>query len=254
MNADFEVKGRVRPQFGLDDQLNPESFDVEFSSTGQVFRHAEYTNALAVLRTSRWIYDGAGQLIRALEYDPSGVEISVSDCEYSEGRRECITRDGTGSVTCRAVEEFVGSHIVRLSSYDGSGKLRKSKLFEYADGKLSESNSKYHGLNGELCEQWMTSYDSAGRVAKTFGLKADGAPLGDGKYAYEYDEQGRRIKVWSFNDFEDVAIAVTDSEYTNDEHGNWIERVNSYRSVADSTVTKSVTTRHLTYFPEYRLP
>jgi len=256
MNENYEVKGcvhtleqRGRTKYGLDRQLSHESFDVEFSPTGQVLQQTDYTNATAVYGSSRFTYDTAGRLIRTVEFDGAGIEIAISEFEYPEGKRVCTIRDATGVVTGRAVDEFVGNLLTLLGTYDANGRPKRLKSFEYSKGKLSQSVSRYYGYDGKLCEQWITSYDSAGRIAKTFGLKSDGSPLGDGKYAYEYDSEGRRTKIWSFNDWEDVASAVTISKYLDDEKGNWIERSDYHCSKRDSNWTKRIATRRLTYFP-----
>lgn len=256
MNEKYEIKGAVhrleqrRPsKYGLDHLPNRESFDVEFSPAGQVLQETQYTNAEGVYRSSRFVYDDAGKLVRTVEFDRAGLEVAVSEFEYSEARRMWIIRDATGAVTSSGVDEYDGNLQTVLGTYDASGQPKRVKCFEYTNGKLSQSVSKYYGYDGKVCEQWITNYDSAGRVAKTLGLKADGSPLGDGKYAYEYDGEGRRIKVWSFNDWESVANAVTISKYLCDEKGNWTERSDYNRSRDDSHWTKRITTRKLTYYP-----
>jgi hypothetical protein len=256
MNSDFEVKGpvctlkqRSTSRFGLDEQPNRENFDAKFSPAGQILKQTDYTNAAAVYRTTCWVYDDAGLLIRALEFDSAGTETAISKFTHAEGRRECITRDAKGIVTRRIEDEFAGDLLTRIANYGSDGKLTRLKIFEYADGKLLRSVSQYYAPGGKLHEHWFTNYDSEGRMAKTFGLKSDGAPLGDGKYSHEYDAKGRRARVWSFNDGEDVANAVTTSEYVDDEYGNWIERVDIAQSMRDSAARRRVTTRQLTYFP-----
>jgi hypothetical protein len=183
-----------------------------------------------------------------VESDRGGAEVAVSEFVYSEGKRVWTSRDASGAVTNRGVDEYVAERLTLSSTNHADGKPKLLKSFEYSEGKLSQSVSKYYGYTGGLGHLWVTSYDSAGRVAKTFGLKADGSPLGDGKYKYEYDAEDRRTKVWSFNDSEDVANVVTVSEYLFDENGNWTERSDSHRSKSDSKWRKNVTTRRLTYY------
>ena len=126
-----------------------------------------------------------------------------------------------------------------------------SKTFRYADGKLAGSESCFFASDGTLSERWLTDYDSNSRVLSTYGLKADGSPLGDGKYSYEYDEEGRKTKVWTFSEFaaDPVAASVTIYEYVNDQLGNWIERQESYIVRDGAHRSKQLTTRTLTYFP-----
>jgi hypothetical protein len=257
MNENYDLKGRVRTleqrspwKYGLDNLPNHESFDVEFSPTGQVLQQTDYTNASAVYKSWRFIYDDAGRHIRTVQFDGAGAEVAISEFERAEGRRVCTTRDATGVVTGRDVDEFVGNLLTLLGTYDASGRPKRLKSFEYAEGKLSRSVSKYYGCDGKFSEQWITSYDSAGRVAETFGLKADGSPLGDGRYTYEYDDEGRKHKILSYNDLAgpNIPNSIRSFVYQCDEHGNWTERTEYHRFRSDCDWTKRITTRKLTYY------
>lgn len=87
--------------------------------------------------------------------------------------------------------------------------------------------------------------------AQTYGLKGDGSPLGDGKYEYEYDSEGRTTRVGTFNDLapEGLASGIKNYEYATDEAGNWVERREFYQLRGDSTWSMKATTRKLTYYP-----
>jgi len=113
-----------------------------------------------------------------------------------------------------------------------------------------KSESLYYLLDGTVCEHWLADYDSEERIHKTYGLKADGSPLGDGKYLYEYDQEGRRSKIWTFNEFghDNIATNVTIYEYVNDDIGNWLERHEYHLWRDDSYQSKRLTTRTLTYY------
>jgi hypothetical protein len=119
MNENYDVKGSVhrleqrRPwKYGLDDLPNRESFDVEFSPSGQVLQQTDYTNAGGIYRSSRFLYGESGGLIRTLEFDGTGNKLTVSEFEYPGGRRTRITRDAVGIETGRDVEEFDGNLLI----------------------------------------------------------------------------------------------------------------------------------------------
>lgn len=258
MTETYGVKGSVHrleqrkhwnfPTESLNQKPNPHSFDVEFSPDGRILKRTDYTFGDEVYRSTRFEYNDAGQLIRTAESNGEGAPVATSELVYYEGKCVWTSRDALGVVTSRGVDEYVDERLTLSSANHADGKPKLLKSFEYSEGKLSQSFSKYYGFTGGLSHLWVTSYDSAGRVAKTYGLKADGSPLGDGKYTYEYDAEDRRTKVWSFNDGEDVANAVTISEYLVDENGNWTERTDSHRSKSDSKWRKNTTTRRLTYY------
>jgi hypothetical protein len=245
---------KQRKQWGfsegpLNQVPNFDSYDVEFSSARLVLAKTSYTHGGAVHRSTRFEYNDAGQLVRSEEFDSKGEKIEIAQLVHSQGKCTRIARDALGVTTNYGVDEYDGTNVVLSSGYDGKGNPQILKSFEYEEGNLSRSVSKYYGYAGTVSEQWITTYDAAGRVAKTFGLKADGSPLGDGKYSYEYDQEGRQIKVWTFNDWEDVAWSVRVSEYRNDATGNWIERHDFHRSKSDSRWRKTTTTRTLSYYP-----
>jgi hypothetical protein len=257
MNENYGLTGSVhtleqrRPwKYGLDRLPNRESFDVEFSPTGRVRQHTDYTNAEDVHRISRFSYDGADKLMRAVEFDRTGVAVSFSEFEYSEAKRVCITRDATGIVTGSNVNVFNGDFLTLLGTYDANDRPKRLKSFEYTQGKLSWAVSEYYGLDGTLSEIAISRFDLRGRVVEAFGLTPDGKPTGDGRYTYEYDDEGRTHKCLSFNDFdeEDIPSSIKGFTYECDEQGNWTERCEYYRSRGDSDWTRRMTTRRLTYY------
>jgi hypothetical protein len=130
--------------------------------------------------------------------------------------------------------------------------LKKVKKFEYSDGRLIKSDSLSHLPDGTIYEHWLTGHDSQGRIYRTYGLKGDGSPLGDGKYLYEYDKEGRRSKTWTFDEFggDKLVTSVTIYGYVKDEVGNWIERHEYHLWRDDSYRTKRLTTRTLAYYQD----
>jgi YD repeat-containing protein len=259
MNDNYNVKGPIlkleqrRPcVLGLELLLDHNSFDVEFSPSGQVIYLTQYTGAGNVFRSECYSYDESGKLARSLEFDSSESEAGTTEYDYDgDGRRVGWTRrDKSGTVTGRGVEEYAAKLLVSLVSFRANDMVLRRKTFEYSDNKLVQSVSTYYGPNTEVTERWPSSYDSEGRIAETFGLKSDGTPLGDGRYVYEYDPEGRPSRVLSFNDSSAVIEPnhIKRFAYKFDEHGNWLERCEYTRFKSDSNWRKTVTTRNFTYY------
>jgi len=208
-----------------------------------------YTYGGTVFRSTQFEYDTVGRLTQTEDFDATGAKIGASEYIYSEDRCERIDRGEAGIVTGRVPEEYDGKHLIRISSFDNRNTPRRIKTLKYSDNRLVKSESRYYGANGDLYELSITDYDSKGRVSSSYGLKADGSPLGDGKYRYEYDERGRRAKVWTYNEFDgsDTPSGVSIYEYTDDEHGNWIEQRERRLWRNDSYESKRIVTRKLTY-------
>jgi hypothetical protein len=256
MNEGYEIKERVHkleqraPSIPrLEHLRDHKNFDVEFSPSGKVLQITNYTGALVVHSREYFIYDEATLALSvelAAAYRCKGITC-LESCD--KGRKTWVTRAPLGLVISRTVELFDGDHLLSFKSFGGDGLLKREKTFEYVENKLLTSESKYYGIDGSLAERWISHYNSDGRIAKSFGLKLDGEPLGDGRYKFEYDSEGRESRVWSFNEWDDVATSVRTYEYTCDQRGNWIERraFNQFRS--DSHWQKKITTRKLTYYP-----
>jgi hypothetical protein len=259
MNEEYGVKGplirlvqREQQKFSNDRFVqtpNHLNFDLDFSDTGLVSRKTLYTYAETVFRVSEFEYDDLGRLTRTVDFDGTGVKIGSSELVYSEGRCAWTDRDGAEIKTGQGVEEYDGERLICISTFDSPGTPRTKKTFEYSNSRLVKSDSRYYLPTGALNERWLTDYDSEGRVAKTYGLNPDGSPLGDGKYSYEYDERGRRAKVWTYNEFDDgtTPSSVSLYEYVDDELGNWIEQRKCHIWRNDSYESRTITTRKLTY-------
>jgi hypothetical protein len=203
---------------------------------------------MVVRRSEYFVYQNQKTLILNVELDDANRCKRITSVEFSDrGVETRITRTPSGEVTSRIVDVFEGTRLLSSTTFDGKGQMGREKTFEYEGNRLFKSDSKYYGPDGHLFELCISSYNSEGRIAKTFGLKADGKPLGDGRYKYEYDTEGRKSKVWSC-EWGDIASSARVYEYTCDERGNWIERRTFDRFRSESSWRKKVTTRKLTYY------
>jgi hypothetical protein len=248
----FRIEQRKPCVSGLEHVPNHDNFDVELSPLGKITRLAKFTGGQIVRGSEHVIYDEFDKLVRSIEFDDQGVETANTLFEYGADGifLGSTSRDVSGTVIWRSVEEFVGNLPVSRTTFRADGAISVQKTFEYAEEKLAKSASAYYGPDGGLAERCLSTYDSAGRLAETFGLKPNGEPLGDGRYRYKYDDEGRKLEVLSFNDTgNDTAPShVTRFVYTCDKHGNWIERCEYGRFRNDSGWRVAVTTRKLTYY------
>src|SRR5579859_416986 len=138
MNETYGTKGCVHrleqrkhlkfPVDGLDQTPNHDSFDVEFSVTGQVLQEITFNYGGATFRSTRFEYDEAGRLTRTVESDNTGAEVAFSERVYSEGRCTWINRDSTGMITSHGVDEYNGEYLVLLSTFDGKVGPRGSRV------------------------------------------------------------------------------------------------------------------------------
>lgn len=262
MNENYEVKGRVhtlrqRREYQpitpeIDRHRDFESFDVEFSPEGLVQEFTTYTNLGMFDGRECCSYDRKQRCVRALKYDSSSDLAAVVSYDYSVGgeRAEWNTRSVSGDLLASGVDEYRGKELISIARFRSNGLLAFQKRFEYAEERLVKSDSLYYGISGNLAERWISTYDSRGRIAETYGLKPDGDALGDGMYRYEYDAEGRKCRVLSFNDCSDDHLPNHISEYIYrcDEKGNWIERMERSAFESDDCWRESLTSRELVYY------
>jgi hypothetical protein len=237
---------------GLEHLPNRDSFEVEFSPSGQILRLTTYNMAGAEIGSNHFVYNDSGKVSRSLELDSMGRQIHSNDFVYqTQGNRVITVSETDGKFAGRTVDVYEGNLLLSLASYDGENLLKREKTFQYAGSGLQASASRYYLPDGTLVERWLSSYDPECRIVETYGLNGDAKPLGDGKYKYEYDSEGRTSKVWTFNDLapDGPASGLKIYEYETDEAGNWVERRDFYQSRRDSTWSIKTTTRRLTYCP-----
>jgi hypothetical protein len=205
MHDSYDVKGRVhridQRRLRSDESLknlqhlhDHDSFDIEFSRSGQVLQQTNYTFSAKVHGSKRFIYAERGELVHTLKFDGAGSPLRSTDFQCdSEGR--CVGWTGfdpSGALTRRCVQRYAGKLLVSSATSDAKGAAVRQDDFEYAASNLVKSVCRYYGPDGTLCEIWASYHDTHGRLIETLGLTADGGPLGDGRYTYEYDANGRK--------------------------------------------------------------
>jgi hypothetical protein len=87
----YGVKGRVHKleqrkvwNVGLEHLPNRDSFDVEFSPSGQVLRKTTYNMAGAVIGSVHFLYDDSGKTSSSLEFDGAGKQIHRNDFVHDD--------------------------------------------------------------------------------------------------------------------------------------------------------------------------
>jgi hypothetical protein len=257
----YDVKGAVRKIeqrtasiSGLERLADLDTFDVEFSRTGEPVKITNYKRSGKIHNSEHFLFDGTGVCRRMISFNGDGLQTGSTNFLYDTIWR-CvgwIAHDINDRVVRRGRDQFDGQLLVATESYTAADVPVFRKSFDYNGNLLVRSQSNFYGLNGALSEQWISDYDSKGRIEKTFGLKPDGQPLGDGRYEYEYDEDNRKTCVWSFNDFDkrDVPNAVQLFQYVSDEAGNWLERRSHHRLKSSSEWRTRVSVRRIAYWSE----
>ena len=258
MREKYGVKGPVRRieqrrflDIGLPDLPDHESFDVEYSPSGKTLQLTRFNMAGNAIASEQLLCDGSDEVYHVVKFDGAGKPTRGIDLgRRIDGNRITTVTESDGKFDGRTVEIFDGALLLSFASYDENDRLKMEKTFQYSGGKLQTSESSYYIPDSTLIEKWLSTYDSKARIAKTYGLKTDGTPLGDGKYKYEYDLEGRESRIWTLDEFdpEERPLSINIYEYENDESGNWIERRDFHQSHSDTKWFTQKTTRKLGYY------
>jgi hypothetical protein len=257
----FQLKGRVRNlkqrrqhnlNFDTIDPQDVESFDLEFSPMGQLVRETQYTFRGSVHRTDCLDYDEAGKHVRTISYDSFGREADVTDHDYDESGKSITstTHDIKRRVFRRSVYLYSGERLSTELIYEANVALRRQKDYRYEGGKLSQTVSRYFNPDGTVREEQIASFGGEGRILFAYGLTASGKPLGDGKYLYEYDAEGRESRRIALDEFDAEKPAKCEevSDYSSDELGNWVRRCSRSKWLGDSDWTETITLRTIEYY------
>lgn len=189
MNESYDAKGCVRKIEQRRSRISVlqrirdfESFDVEVSPAGQVIQIIHYTMSGRVHGSERFTYNETG-VTGSVCFDAAGLQTRYTEYEYdSEGRQVgWVSKEASGATTRSCVRDYAGELLSSVAVFQSNGVPLWEKAFEYAGATLQKSRSKYYAPNRDFNEEWISDYDSNGRVELTFGLTAEGKPLGDGK-------------------------------------------------------------------------
>ncbi len=259
MNENWRFKGRVRKleqragrrNLGLDHLLDFESYDVEFSPAGQVLRKVSYRRDGSKHGSDVFFYGENGKLLRVESFGATGDLKEIDKFEYDAtgDRTRWERHSATGEVVRRGVDTFVDGRLEKSEMFNASGLPIKIETFFWNGKILSHAVAEFYGEAWKVAERWMKNYDKHGRLIETFGLNEDDSPLGDGRYTFEYDDDGRKSRIWSFSDWDDdqEPASLEICEYEVDERGNWIEKRKFHRSQSDERWSLHVIKRRITY-------
>jgi|SRR5580700_2062535 hypothetical protein len=98
MNDKYEVEGRVGRleqrknwNLGLEHLPNRDSFDVEFSPSGQILRLTTYNMAGAIIGSEQFVYDNVGEIASSLEFDSAGRQTHSTCFVHQTEENRAIT-------------------------------------------------------------------------------------------------------------------------------------------------------------------
>jgi len=183
-------------------------------------------------------YDEEGRLIKeTYSSRKSGKEKSYFLYEYNEydeliKKSECKPSGVVENYT----EYAYGIDGVRKESYyNENGVLGYEYVYTYEEGKVSrKTRVSYYVIDGVQCSDIHDyvdyEYDDVGNLSREtqYGISAEGEAVFWGSKLYEYDSQGRLIKIYNLGSGDDKPILDWDKIY--DENDNLIREIRYMKS------------------------
>jgi len=232
----------------LGNSFDPEFYQIEFSVEGLVRAKTRFRGDGEVYDAERFEYDPTGRITRIVVADSAGQLISSTEFEYPANGKRGVTRNPNGVVIRTCADEFEADRPTVVSSFEADGTPMTRKEFEYRGGRLFRTVASYYAPNDVRFHRWISIFDDRERVQESHGEHVDGSPLGDGKYTYEYRDDGRLWKHSCLNEFTDEVSSVETYSYSDDTRGNWVEKrgIRLWRN--KDLPQSSLWTRELSYY------
>ena len=143
-------------------------------------------------------YDEYGAVILGLQYNEDGTSWQTVkyDYEYDENGKwtACISYDEKGEIFERMEYEYneLGKEILCVH-YDKNGSIRREDKTEYEYDENGKIKGRIHyTISQDSTMKTEFRYDEYGSIILNAVYNTDGTVIVEYKYAYEYDEFGRR--------------------------------------------------------------
>lgn len=130
---------------------------------------------------------------------------------------EAIDYDADGSLKEKSVNKYEEDRIVESINYDADGTIKVKITYKYhKNGKLMYLDDIFFNKDGSINLRLYHKYDEHGNIIES------GDENGINKRnEFKYDVNGNLIESTSFKEDGSSEKFI----YTNDEHGNWIEKI-----------------------------
>lgn len=244
--ADLSQKARL----WVEEQRRPLN-TVAFNEHGLVVKELLYNLDGAVSQIGSMKYDDNGNKRELLFRNPRGGLLNSLVCEYDEGGRllECVSTMAHGLIIkqrCRPLYDPAGKKIEEVWLFEDGTPGRKYVYRYRLTGELAQKLLYKYDDDGTIEEKWSTLYDERGNVIEAVCFDAQGRTIA-GPTWYRYNDDGDEIEATSCDLRGDV-YSTTSYSYDVDAYGNWIKRLEVFKTAKSGFETRVITYRTLQYY------
>jgi len=204
-----------------------------FGKDGLLQEWAQYKAPRGLASTRSYTY-ADGLLVQEEAYTASGALSERIEYTHEEGgkRTTATVRSGTKALRKTVVyERDADGKLQAVSEFDAAGGLASKIVYTYPP---KEERADRYDAEGKLLSWSVKAYDAKGQLSKV-SLYSQGAESSPFLIAYEYDGRGNvtleetsgQLSLGFFVITPPPTARKTSYEYTYDETGNWVKRVES---------------------------
>jgi hypothetical protein len=175
------------------------------------------------LAKTDYAYDGRGNRIESVRYNPDGsLDVKLVYTYDAAGNNSEEAAYGTdGLLIYKTVSTFdTDAHRVESTRYNAQGSLVWKSVFTYDTGENEIDVARYNS-DGALMWKSVSRYDGTGKEVESARYFADGSLMGRSVYAY--DQAGNRVESSEY-DADGSVRDVAGWRYEFDETGNWVKK------------------------------
>ena len=224
---------------------------IAFNEDGFVVKEIIYNLHGGVSQIGSMKYDAHGNRKERLFKNPRGGLLSSLTCEYDEAGKllECVSTQAEGLIIkqrCRPLYNQSGKKIQETWFYE-DGTLNRKCVYRYRlTGELAQEVLYKYDDDGSLEEKHITIYDEQGNVIEASCFDQEGRTIA-GPIRYRYSDEGVEIEAATISLKGDL-YSTTSYFYDFDNHGNWIKRLEVFKTNESGFETRVITYRTLEYY------
>ncbi len=224
---------------------------VLFNEEGYVTRELLYDLSGCLSQVGSKKYDAFGNKKETVFQNPKGGLLSslVYKCDEAGKLLECVHTLAHGLIIkqrCQPVYDRAGKKIEASWFFDDGTPSRKYVYRYRVTGQLAQQVLYTYDDDGAIEEKWNTVYDEQGHVVETAGFDPEGRTIA-GPTWYRYDDNGNEIEA-ATRDLRGDLYSSTIYSYDLDLQGNWIKRLEVFRTAQSGFETRVLTYRMLDYY------
>ena len=222
-----------------------------FNEAGRVIKELLFDCSGCLSQVGFKRYDDRGHKRETLFRNPRGGLLSslIYKCDEAGKLVECEHTQAHGLIIkqrCRPRYDRAGKKVEALWFFEDGTRSRKYVYRYRLTGALAQELLYKFADDDSIEEKWSTIYDENGNVVETACFDREGRTIA-GPTWYKYDDYGNKVEA-ATRDLKGGLYSTTCYSYDLDPQGNWIKRLEVFKTMNSGFETRVATYRKLEYY------